>query len=209
MRDNGGVKPTDESTSPTSAPSDPAPTEPTPEPTEPNPAAVRRRRVGLFAVVGVLVLVIDIVSKQLVVAHLDPAQSVRVIPGVIWLYRTSNAGAAFSLGTSFTVILSVIALAVVAVIVRTASRLRSVGWAIALGLILGGALGNLVDRIFRAPGVFRGRVIDWISIFGPAGQRWPIFNLADSAIVCGAILAAVLTLFGVSLNGAREAGKRR
>lgn len=167
------------------------------------PVSVGRRRVGLFAVVAGLVLVIDIVSKQLVVAHLSLQQSVRVIPGVLWFFRTTNAGAAFSLGTSFTVILSVLALVVAAVIVRTAGRLRSIGWAVSLGLILGGALGNLVDRIFRAPGVFRGRVVDWLSIFGPAGQRWPIFNLADSAIVCGAILAAVLTLLGISLNGTR------
>ena len=77
-------------------------------------------------------------------------------------------------------------------------------WAVALGLILGGAFGNLVDRIFRDPGVFRGHVVDWISLFGPDGAHWPIFNLADSAIVCGAVLAAVLSLFGVSLDGARS-----
>jgi signal peptidase II len=88
--------------------------------------------------------------------------------------------------------------------VRTASRLRSVGWAVALGLVLGGAIGNLADRVFRSPGVFRGRVIDWISLFGPRGEHWPIFNLADSAIVCGAILAAVLTLFGIGLAGDRD-----
>jgi signal peptidase II len=92
---------------------------------------------------------------------------------------------------------------VVVVIVRTASRLQSRSWAVALGLILGGALGNLVDRIFRAPGVFRGYVVDWISLFGPYGAHWPIFNLADSAIVCGAILAAGLSLFGIALDGTR------
>ena len=70
--------------------------------------------------------------------------------------------------------------------------MRSRGWAVALGLVLGGALGNLADRIFRAPGVLRGHVVDWISLFGPDGEHWPIFNLADSAIVCGAVLAAVL-----------------
>jgi signal peptidase II len=84
--------------------------------------------------------------------------------------------------------------------VRTAGRMRSVGWAIALGLVLGGALGNLADRIFRAPGVGRGHVVDWISVFGPNGKHWPIFNLADSAIVCGAVLAAVLALSGVDID---------
>ena len=99
---------------------------------------------------------------------------------------------------------------VVAVIVRTANRLRSTGWAIALGLVLGGALGNLVDRFFRAPSVGSGHVVDWISVFGPDGQRWTIFNLADAAIVCGAVLAAILALLGVDFNGraARRARDR-
>jgi signal peptidase II len=74
-------------------------------------------------------------------------------------------------------------------------------------LILGGALGNLSDRLFRAPGFMRGHVVDWISAFGPNGERWPIFNLADSAIVCGAILAGGLALFGVDVDG--RAGHRR
>jgi signal peptidase II len=79
--------------------------------------------------------------------------------------------------------------------------MRSTGWALALGFILGGALGNLSDRLFRAPGVGRGHVVDWISAFGPDGKHWPIFNLADSAIVCGAILAAVLALRGIDIDG--------
>jgi signal peptidase II len=164
----------------------------------------RPRRVGVFVTVGLLVLALDVVSKIVVVANLGPTEEVRTLGGAIWLDLARNSGAAFSLGTGFTVILSLVALGVVAVIVRTASRLRSTGWAIALGLILGGALGNLADRVFRAPGVFRGRVIDWISLFGPRGEHWPIFNLADSAIVCGAILAAVLTLFGIGLTGDRD-----
>jgi signal peptidase II len=94
-----------------------------------------------------------------------------------------------------------VALAVVAFIVRTAGRMRSTGWAVALGLILGGALGNLSDRIFRDPGVLRGHVVDWISVFGPNGEHWPIFNLADSGIVCGAILAAGLAVFGIDIDG--------
>jgi signal peptidase II len=67
--------------------------------------------------------------------------------------------------------------------------------------VLGGALGNLGDRLFRAPGLGRGWVVDWISLFGPDGEHWPIFNLADSAIVCGAITAAVLAVRGIDLDG--------
>jgi signal peptidase II len=165
------------------------------------PVDERRRRVGLFAVVAGVVLVADVVSKVLVVANLAPGREVRLLGGAIYLDVARNSGAAFSLGTGFTVILSLVALAVIAVIVRTASRMYSTGWAVALGLILGGAVGNIVDRIFRAPGVFRGYVVDWISLFGPNAEHWPIFNLADSSIVCGAILAGGLSLFGVPLDG--------
>jgi signal peptidase II len=161
----------------------------------------RRRRVGLFAVVAAAVLTADIISKALVVANLAPGRVVRLLGGAIYLDVARNSGAAFSLGTGFTVILSLVALAVIAVIVRTASRMYSTGWSIALGLILGGAVGNIVDRIFRAPGVFRGYVVDWISLFGPNAEHWPIFNIADSSIVCGAILAGSLSLFGVPLDG--------
>jgi signal peptidase II len=162
----------------------------------------RAPRVLLFTLAAVVVLALDVVSKVLVVAKLPEShQPVRILGGAIYLDQTRNSGAAFSLGTGFTVILTVVALAVVVVIVRTAGRMRSTGWAIALGLVLGGALGNLTDRIFRAPGLGRGHVVDWISAFGPQGAHWPIFNVADSAIVCGAILAAILALRGIDLDG--------
>jgi len=162
------------------------------------------RRTALFAAVALLVVTLDVVSKVLVVAKLQPGEQTRLLGGAIYLDIARNSGAAFSLGTGFTAILTVVAIAVVVVIVRTASRLHSRAWAVALGLILGGAIGNLIDRIFRAPGVFRGHVVDWISLFGPYGAHWPIFNLADSGVVCGALLAAGLSLFGVSLDGSRN-----
>ena len=165
---------------------------------------VKPRRLGLFAVVAAAVLVLDIVSKVVVVAKLEDHPPVRLLGGAIYLVETRNSGAAFSVGTGATVALTVIALAVVVVIVRTARRMRSIGWAVALGLILGGALGNIVDRLFRAPGVGRGHVVDWISLFSDDGSRFAIFNLADSAITCGAVLAAILALRGVDLDGARS-----
>jgi signal peptidase II len=167
-----------------------------------DPPRAARTRLPVFLAVAVLALALDVVSKALVVAHLpETHQPVRALGGAVYLDQARNSGAAFSLGTGFTVVLTVIALAVVVLIVRIAKRLRSVGWAIALGLVLGGALGNLADRVFRSPGVLRGRVVDWISLFGPDGAHWPIFNLADSAIVCGAVLAALLTLFGIEIDG--------
>ena len=97
-----------------------------------------------------------------------------------------------------TIVFTVIAVGVVVYILRAARNLRSVGWAITLGLLLGGATGNLVDRIFRAPGLFRGHVVDWIEL-----PHWPVFNLADSSIVCGGVLVVLLALRGVRLDGTR------
>lgn len=159
----------------------------------------------MFAVVASTALVLDVVSKVVVVAELGDTEPTRLLGGALYLDEARNSGAAFSLGTGFTVLLTLVALAVVLVILRTARRMRSVGWALALGLVLGGALGNLVDRLFRAPGVGRGHVVDWISVFGPEGEHWPIFNVADSAIVCGAILAALLSVRGIELDGTRRA----
>ncbi|WP_073391119.1 signal peptidase II [Jatrophihabitans endophyticus] len=171
---------------------------------------VRRRRIVLFAAVAVLVLGLDVASKIVVVAQLPPThRPVRILGGVLYLQQTRNSGAAFSLGTGFTVILTAVAVIVAVVIIRTAKRLRSVGWAIAFGLILGGAVGNLVDRFFRDPGIGRGHVVDWLSAFAPDAQRWPIFNLADSGIVVGAVLAGVLALAGVEFDGRRHVRAER
>ena len=84
-------------------------------------------------------------------------------------------------------------------IIRTARRIYSLPWAVALGLLLGGATGNLTDRIFRSPGLLRGWVVDWIQV-----PHWPVFNLADSAIVCGGILAVLLSARGIRLDGRRD-----
>jgi len=173
---------------------------------QPQAGRLPPRRVGLFAAVAVAAWGLDLVSKVLVASNLRlEKDQVRLLGGVLYLDQARNSGAAFSLGTGFTVALSLIALVVVAVIVRFAGRMRSVGWAVSLGLILGGALGNLTDRIFRSPGLFRGNVVDWISVFGPWGEHWPIFNLADAAIVCGAVLAGVWSLRGVPMDG--DAGR--
>lgn len=165
--------------------------------------AASPRRVWLFVIVALVAFLLDLVSKIIIVAELpmsDPNPT-RILGGLFYFDQVRNSGAAFSLGTGFTVILTAVAVVVVVVIARTASRMRSTGWAVALGLVLGGAVGNLTDRVFRAPSAFRGHVVDWISVFGPRGEHWPIFNLADSCIVCGAILAAVLSLRGVEFDG--------
>jgi signal peptidase II len=159
--------------------------------------------MAVLAAVAAFVLAADIATKAIVVAHLRPDQPVHLLGNVLTLWLTRNPGAAFSVGTGETVVFTVIAFGVVVYIARTARRLYSLGWAIALGLLLGGAMGNLGDRIFRAPGLFRGDVVDWI---GVVPRYYPIFNLADSAIVCGGILTVILALRGYHLDGTRTAG---
>jgi signal peptidase II len=153
----------------------------------------------VLVAIAAFVLAADAITKAIVVAHLREDQPVHLIGNVLMLWLTRNPGAAFSVGTGETVVFTVIAFAVIVYIARTARRLYSLGWAIALGLLLGGAMGNLADRIFRAPGLFRGDVVDWIAVT----RYYPIFNLADSAIVCGGILTVLLALRGYHLDGSR------
>jgi len=165
--------------------------------------ADRPRRLVLLLTVGAVVFVLDLASKLAVVATLSDRPPLRLLGGLIFLAEARNTGAAFGLAQGMTVVFTIVAAAVIVVILRTAPKLRSTGWAWALGLVLGGALGNLVDRIFRSPGIFRGGVVDFISLLDPAGQVWPIFNVADSAIVCGGFLGVVMALRGRDFDGSR------
>jgi signal peptidase II len=157
-------------------------------------------RIGVLAGVAVLVVALDAISKALVVANLTPGEPVHVLGNVLEWTLLRNPGAAFSVGTGYTAVFTVLAIGVIAFVVRTARRLRSTGYAVAFGLLLGGAAGNLGDRIFRAPGVFRGDVVDWI---GVVPRYWPVFNLADSAICIAGALFVLLTLLGVHIDGTR------
>jgi len=170
------------------------------------PAVVTRahRRIVLVLGLAAFVVALDQISKALVAAKLGGHDPVRLVGGAIYLLEERNRGAAFNLAEGWTIVLTVIAAAVVVVVVRVASRLGSTSWAVALGLILGGAAGNLADRLFRAPGPLRGAVVDWISLFDPEGRVWPVFNLADSAIVCGGAVAVVLMLMGRELTVSRK-----
>ena len=146
--------------------------------------------------IALAVLAADIISKTIVVATLTGRQ-VRLLGGLVTLLETRNPGAAFSLGgPSETIVFSVIAVGVVIYIIRAARRIYSIAWAVALGLLLGGATGNLTDRIFRSPGLFRGWVVDWILV-----PHWPVFNLADSAITCGGVLMVMLAVLGRGIEG--------
>ena len=158
-----------------------------------SPEATRPpRRLLLFAALAAVVYALDLLTKTLAVAQLEGREPVSLLGGLLTLRLTRNPGAAFSLGTGYTVALTVVAIGVVVVVVRLSSRLRSAGWAVALGLLLGGACGNLTDRLVRAPGPMRGHVVDFIDYGGLF-----IGNVADIALVGGAAFLVLLTLLGV------------
>ncbi|GAB2773800.1 signal peptidase II [Streptomyces chlorus] len=155
-----------------------------------------KRRVAVLFAVAVAAYALDLISKMIVVAKLEHHEPIEIIGDWLRFEAIRNAGAAFGFGEAFTVIFTLIAAAVIVVIVRLARKLYSLPWAIALGLLLGGALGNLTDRIFRSPGVFQGAVVDFI-----APKHFAVFNLADSAIVCGGILIVLLSFRGLDPDG--------
>ena len=153
----------------------------------------------MLAVLAILVLALDIGTKVLVVAELEGRRTLELLGGQLLLRVSRNPGAAFSFAEGATVLFTAVALAVVVVIVRVSRRLHSRGWAVALGLLLGGASGNLVDRLLRTPGPGRGAVVDFIDF-----QVWPSFNVADSAIVVGGLLAVLLSFRGIEVDGSRS-----
>jgi signal peptidase II len=159
------------------------------------------RRLRLLLSVAGVVLALDVVTKVLAVKLLTPGQPVSIIGDTVTWTLVRNSGAAFSMATGYTWVLTLVALGVVVGIFWMGRRLVSPWWAIGLGMILGGATGNLVDRFFRSPGPLRGHVVDFLSI-----GWWPVFNVADPAVVGGAILLVGLSLFGFDFD---TTGRRR
>ncbi|MFN8071007.1 MAG: signal peptidase II [Mycobacterium sp.] len=158
-------------------------------------SAPPRRRLRLLLSVAATVLVLDVVTKVLAVKLLTPGQPVSIIGDTVTWTLVRNSGAAFSMATGYTWVLTLVALGVVVGIIWMGRRLVSPWWAVGLGMILGGAMGNLVDRFFRSPGPLRGHVVDFLSI-----GWWPVFNVADPAVVGGAILLVGLSLFGYDFD---------
>ncbi|MFI1240844.1 signal peptidase II [Nocardia salmonicida] len=161
-----------------------------------------RRRLTTLLIIAVVLFGLDLLTKCLAVAYIDPGESVPIIGDFARFTLVRNPGAAFSMATGMTWLLTLIAAAVVIGVIRIGRTLRSLWWAIGLGMVLGGALGNLVDRIFRYPGPLQGHVVDFVAV-----GWWPVFNVADSAIVCGAILLVALTVFGFEPDGTRSGRK--
>lgn len=150
---------------------------------------------GLVWLTALLGIVADQITKALVAAHLEGRPHVHVLGDLVTLDVSRNSGAAFSFAPMATMLFTLIAVAVAVVIARAASTLRSGFWALSLGLIFAGAVGNLLDRLFRAPDVGRGAVVDFIDV-----RYFATFNVADSCITVGAIVAVLLTWRGIPMS---------
>lgn len=180
----------------------------TPDPTSasagPQRAGARRRlsRPVVLAVVGALALVLlvmDQVTKNWAVATLPELDPQPFLGEVLQLTLLYNSGAAWGMGAEITPVVTCLQMAIVlGVIVFAIRSVRSPSYALALGLIMGGALGNIHDRLLRAPGPFHGAVVDFLEL-----PHWPVFNVADIGVVGGAILIVALGLFGVDADPAR------
>lgn len=158
----------------------------------------------VMLVIGLVVVVLDQITKIAAVALIEPGRPIELIGETVRLVLIRNPGAAFSMGTSVTALLSIVAVIVVVGLIWFSRKVHSRWWAWGLGLILGGAAGNLVDRLFRDPGVLRGHVVDFMSV-----GWWPVFNVADSCLVAGVIVIAVAVLRNLDYDGTMVTGQKK
>ena len=162
-----------------------------------------RRELIVFGFTAFLIIVIDQITKYWAQQYLLPRMisgegPVELLGGFLKFTYAENSGAAFSMGTGITWVFTTIALIVVGIIFKYARKLGSTPWALALGGLLGGSIGNLIDRMFRDPGPFHGFVVDFIQL-----PYWAIFNVADMAVVISGISIAVLLFRGFGIDGSR------
>jgi signal peptidase II len=162
------------------------------------PTPSPRRLRSILALCAVAAYALDVVTKSLAQHHLVGRDPIEILGPVLRLTLVRNPGAAFSTGTSFTVALTLLALTAVVVVLLLARRVGTTGWAVALGLLLGGVAGNLTDRMVREPGPLRGHVIDFLQL-----PHWPVFNVADVCINAAAVLIIWQSWRGVPLRGRR------
>lgn len=164
------------------------------------PAARSWRTLGLVLGVAALVWLGDFLAKEWVIAEMAEGERRQVLGEVLQWHFVRNPGAAFSLAAGSTWIFTILAAAVVVVIITQLRRIRSIWWAAAFGGLLGGTLGNLTDRLTREPGFFVGHVVDFIQVWGfPA-----IFNVADIFIVSSMIGIVLLVLLNIGFDGHRH-----
>ena len=172
------------------------------DPVDHDPSRRRLDARVVFAAVAVVAYAVDLGSKQWALSALADGDK-PLIGDWFTLHLTFNPGAAFSTGTDFTIVFTVLATVAVVVVLWLSRRVRSTGWALALGLLLGGVAGNLTDRLVREPEAFHGHVVDFLML-----PHWPVFNVADICINVAAGLIILQTFRGVGLDGSRDADHR-
>ena len=172
-------------------PSTPEPTDDVVEPTTDAETPRGSRKFWIIIAIALVVVAADQLTKWWAETNLVDGKVIPLIDGFLRFELVYNPGAAFGLGTGFTGVLAILAVIVAVAIAWYAWRVRSGWWALVLGLVLGGAITHSGDRLFRSPGFLQGHVVDFIG-YGD----WFIGNVADIAIVGGAILGAVLAIFG-------------
>jgi signal peptidase II len=171
---------------------------------EPGDAGRNPARYGVVMLLcTVTAYVFDQLTKWWVVSTMSEGQVTPVLPPLLNWRFIRNPGAAFSIGTDYTWVFTIIMVVVAAAIVLQVRKVASWGWSVALGLVLGGALGNLTDRLFREPSFGQGHVVDFIAL-----PNFAIFNIADSAVVSGVVLICILTLRGIGMDGRRSEDER-
>lgn len=156
-----------------------------------------------FVAVAAAGLALDQVSKTLAMHNLDDGD-IDVLGSWLVLHLTRNPGAAFSTGTQYTLLFSLLAIAAVVVVLYLSRRVGSLLWAIALGLLFAGVSGNLIDRVFRDPAPLRGHVVDFLMV-----PHWPVFNVADICINVAAGLILVQAFRGIRIDGTRDGARER
>jgi signal peptidase II len=156
----------------------------------------------IFAVVAAGGLLLDQLTKIIAVRFLDPVDPPVLLGGLLTLRLIRNPGAAFSLGEGFTIVFALLAVTVLAfVLVKLAPKIGHPGWAVALGLLVAGVSGNLMDRIFRTPGFLHGHVVDFFQL-----PHFAIFNVADICITSAAVLIMILAVIkNVGIDGVHYA----
>ncbi|MFJ5818715.1 signal peptidase II [Streptomyces sp. NPDC093108] len=160
---------------------------------------VKRPRFVLMAAVAALLMLADLITKQIALANYSLAEPVSSLGGFLKFTLIYNSGAAFSLGEGSTWLFSTAKLVVIIGMLWISRRIRIPAWEAIFGLLVGGAAGNLVDRVFRPPSPFQGEVIDWIQF-----PHWPAFNIADMGVVCGGVLTVWMVFRGINLDGSIE-----
>lgn len=176
-----------------------------PEPTAgagPKHRTGRAKYLTVMACCAAFAYLFDQLTKWWVVGTMTEGQIIPVLPPVLSWHFIRNPGAAFSIGSDFTWVFTIVQAVVPLVVFWLSRRLGSVWWSIAFGLLAGGALGNLTDRLFREPSFGLGHVVDFIAL-----PNFAVFNIADSAVVGAVILICVLTLRGIGVDGKQAAAE--